>query len=64
MVGVRILAFGKSHHAGQKGIVVADYGSMLLVKAEDESYPEAHKNSIGEGKYFQVDNLLAKQLKD
>ena len=63
-IGVKILAFGKSMHAGQKGTVVADYGNYLLVKAEDEKYEHAHKNSIGDGKYFQVDNLLAKELKE
>ena len=64
MLGKRITAFGKSLHAGQTGTVVADYGSMLLVKADDEKYTGAHKNSIGEGRYFQVDNLLVKELKD
>jgi hypothetical protein len=60
--GAKILAFGKSIHAGQTGTVVADYGTMILVKADDESYVNARKNSIGEGKYFQVDNLLCKEL--
>ncbi len=64
MVGKHIMAFGKSLHAGQTGVVVADYGNMLLVRADDEKYPGAHNNSAGEGKYFQVDNLLVKQLKD
>jgi hypothetical protein len=64
MLNKRIQAFGKSHHAGQTGSVVADYGEMLLVKADNEKYSGAHKNSIGDGKYFQVDRLLAKQLKE
>ena len=64
MVGTRIMAFGKSHHANQTGTIVADYGNYYLVKADDESYDGAHKNSIGDGKYFQVDSLLVKQLKD
>jgi len=60
--GTHILAYGKSHHAGQSGTVVADYGSHLLVKADDLSYEGAHRNSIGEGRYFQVDNLLCKEI--
>ena len=63
MVGKRIQAIGKSHHAGQIGTVVADYGNMLLVKAADESYSDAHKNSIGDGKYFQVDSRVCKEIK-
>jgi len=63
-IGTHILAFGQSLHAGQTGIVVADYDSHLLVKADDQSYSGAGKNSGREGKYFQVDSLLARQLKD
>lgn len=64
MIGKQIQATGKSKHAGQTGVVVKDYGSMLLVKADDESYSGAHKNSVGEGKYYQVDSELIKVLKD
>ena len=64
MIGKKITAFGKSLHAGQTGTVVADYGTMLLVKADDDKYAGASKNSIGDGKYFQVDNLLVKEVKD
>ena len=64
MINKKILAFGKSQHAGQTGVVVADYGTMLLVKADDEKYDNAHKNSIGDGRYFKVDKMLVKQLKD
>ena len=64
MTGKKITAFGKSLHAGQSGTVAADYGTMLLVKADDESYSGASKNSIGDGKYFQVDNLLVKEVKE
>lgn len=63
MKNKHILAHGKSIHAGQTGIVIADYGNYLLVKADDESYSGASTNSIGEGKYFQVDNLLCKEIK-
>lgn len=63
-IGVHLLAFGKSLHAGQKGILVADYGDMLLLKADDEKYSNAYKASNREGKYFQVDRLLVRQLKD
>ena len=61
-VDTKILAYGKSHHAGQKGVVVADYGMMLLVKADDEAYSGAHKNAIGEGKYFQVDSRYIREV--
>ena len=64
MVGKKIQAIGKSHHAGQTGTVVADYGNMLLVKADDEDYSDAGKNSIGDGKYFQVDSRMCKVIKD
>ena len=64
MIGKKITAFGKSLHAGQTGTVVADYGTMLLVKADDEKYTNAFKSTNREGKYFQVDTLLYKQLKD
>ena len=58
-----IMAFGKSLHAGQKGTIVADYESMVLVKADDPTYTGAHKSSGREGKYFQVDSLLIRQTK-
>ena len=64
MLGKKILAYGKSIHAGQTGTVAADYESMLLLKADDESYAKAYKNSIGEGKYFQVDSRLCREIED
>jgi len=63
MVGQRIKAFGKSLHSGQTGTVIADYGTMLMIKADDESYTGASKSTGLEGEYFQVDNLLAKIIK-
>ena len=63
-VGMKILPFGKSMHAGHEGIVVADYGNYLLVESTEPKYEHAHKNTIGEGKYFQVDALLAKESED
>ena len=60
IIGCHVTAFGKSLHCGQSGEIVADYGSHMLVKADDESYSGAHKNTIGPGKYFQVDSLLFK----
>lgn len=51
-------------HAGQKGVVEADWGNYVLVRADDESYTYASKNSGREGKYFQVDSLCLKQLKE
>ena len=63
-IGTKVLAFGKSLHAGQKGTVVEDWGNYLLVKADDETYPGAHNNTGREGKYFQLDSRLCKELKD
>ena len=57
------MAFGKSHHAGQTGTITADYGEMLLIKADDPSYPKAFKSSGREGKYFQSDSLQVRQTK-
>ncbi len=59
-VGCTIQAFGKSMHAGQTGTVVRDWDSTLLVLADDPKYQHAHKNTVGEGRYFVVDNLLAR----
>ncbi len=59
-VGCTIQAFGKSMHAGQTGLVVRDWDNMLLILADDQSYANAHRNTVGEGKYFVVDSLLAK----
>ena len=61
--GTHVQAIAKSKHSGQAGIVVADYGTMLLVKADDQSYSLASTNSIGDGKYFQLDSRLYKILK-
>ena len=57
--GTYVKALSKSLHEGQTGVVVADYGSHVLVKVHDETYSGAGKNSIGEGKYIQIDSLLA-----
>jgi len=61
-IGSHLVAFGQSLHAGQSGTLVADYGEFLLIKADDEKYSGASKNSIGEGKYFQANHLLVRQL--
>jgi len=63
-IGTKIEATAKSKHVGQTGTVVADYLNMLMVKADDESYPLSFKNKIGDGKYFQVDSRAVKVLKD
>jgi len=63
MKGKHILALSKSLHSGQKGIVVEDWGNILLIKADDETYSGSYKDTVREGKYFQVDSLLVKQLK-
>jgi len=51
-----------SIHNGQTGTVVADYGNMNMVKADDESYSKAFKSSGLEGKYFQVDSRKVKVI--
>lgn len=63
-IGTHVQAITKSKHSGQSGVVVADYGNMLLVKADDQSYLPASTNSIGDGKYFQLDSRLYKILKE
>ena len=64
MIGKHIMAVGKSLHAGYAGVVVADYQTMLLVKSDDDSYVHAGRNSIGEGKYFQIDSRMYKEIKE
>jgi len=61
--GTKIIATGKSLHAGQKGTVIADYINMLMVEAEDQSYANAHTNSTHDKKCFQVDSRWVKEVK-
>ncbi len=61
-IGTKVLATAKSLHSGQTGVVVGDYVNMLLVKVDDESYTNASSNSVGEGKYFQLDIRAAKRI--
>ena len=63
-VGAHVMCFGKSLHAGQTGIVVSDYGNYLVIKADDQNYAKANKNSSYDFKTFQADYLLVKQLKE
>ena len=63
-IGAHVMCFGKSLHAGQTGIVVADYGNYLVIKPDDQEYVKAGKNSFYDFKTFQADYLLVKQLKD
>lgn len=63
-IGVRLMAFGKSLHAGHTGHLVADYGAMLLLKSDEPKYSNAFKSTGREGKYFQVDSLLVRQIKE
>lgn len=62
-IGTKIQATAKSIHTGQTGTVVANYISMLLVEASDPKYELSHKNTIGEGKYFQIDARSCKEVK-
>jgi len=64
MLSSKVEATSKSLHAGQTGTIVADYGTMILVKADDESYSGAHLSSGREGRYFQVDSRCIKEIKD
>jgi len=62
-----IQAFGKSMHAGQLGIVVADHDQYVMVLADDPTYTHAHRNSIvpkdSPNRYFFVDTLSIKEIK-
>lgn len=62
-IGTKVEGITKSLHLGHKGTVVADYINMLLLEAEDPSYRLAHKNTIGKGKYFQIDTRYCKVVK-
>lgn len=63
-IGTRLMAFVKSLHAGHTGHLVADYGDMLFVKSDEDKYSNAFKSTGREGKYFQVDSLLVRQIKE
>ena len=63
-LGTHVEAFGKSLHTGHKGTVAADYINMILVKSDDPKYVMSHTNTIGEGKYFQIDARYCKEIKD
>lgn len=63
-IGTKVMAFGKSLHAGQTGTVVEDWGQYYLIKADDEKYSGAHNNSTREGKYFQLDERYITTAKD
>jgi len=58
----KIQAKADSAHNGQTGTIVADYGTMYMVKADDEDYSRAFKSSGLEGKYFQVDSRKVKVI--
>jgi len=60
--GLHIEATGKSLHAGQQGIIAADYVNMLLILADNTNYPLAFTNTIGDGKYFQLDRRWFKEV--
>jgi len=62
-VGTKIMSFGKSKHAGQKGTVVRDYGNYLMITAEDQSYAGASKNSEFDLKVMQVDARECREIK-
>ncbi len=61
-LSTKIQATTASLHNGQTGTVVADYGTMYMVKADDEEYSRAFKSSGLEGKYFQVDSRKVKVI--
>ena len=62
--GKKVLAYGKSLHAGQTGTVEEDWGYYLLVKPDDQKYSKAFKSTGREGKYVQFDVRHIKELKD
>ena len=61
-LGTKIQVKPGSMHEGQIGIVHADYGNYLFIKAEDEKYSHSFKSSGLEGKYFQVDATKVKKI--
>ena len=68
LIGLRIQPYGKSLHNGHTGVITADYGEFVMVKADDPSYVHAHKSfnrdgTTKDGRYFQVDSLLYKVIK-
>jgi len=64
MVGTHVEATSKSHHAGQRGTVLKDYGNYLVIKADDIKYSNAYKDSSSNDTIFQLDRRYAKKLKD
>ena len=60
--GTKVKATIKSLHNGQTGTVVADYESMVLVEADDQSYSQATKNSTHPKKCFQIDKRWVKEI--
>lgn len=63
-IGTHVMAFGKSLHAGQKGILTDKYDDMVSIKVDDESYQYAFNRLSREGKYIHVDALLIREIKD
>ena len=64
LVGCHITPTSKSKHFNMSGTIVADYGSHVYMKVDDESYHGASRDSQREGKYLQIDSLLYKINKD
>jgi hypothetical protein len=64
LVGEHITCFGKSLHAGQSGVVVNDWDTIVMVVADDQSYSGAHKNAGYDSKVFQVDTRYITSYKD
>lgn len=64
MIGKHVRASEKSHHAGQTGIVVADYGNYLMIIADDQDYKEASKSLNWDKKVFQIDRRYYKEIKN
>jgi len=60
-LGTRVKATLKSKHDGEVGTVVADYGNMIVVTAENQKYSKAHKNTGWDSKVFFIDSRYVKE---
>ena len=62
-LGTHVKIIEPSIHAGQTGVVTADYEQYILVTPDDQSYAKAYKDSTKELKVFQVDARRVKEIK-
>ena len=63
-VGTRVMALGKSLHAGQYGTFIKDENDFIVVKAEDQTYSGAGLDSVLGFKIFYLDRDLVKVIQN